>query len=167
MVSRPRRSRARALTTYRIADARRPIFDGTGAALYGGRWNSPGRPVIYAAASYAGAMLERLVHAGTGRIPKNHKAVLISIPARVSVEEWSAERLPSDWDADNSIVSRAFGDAWLAERRSAVLIVPSAVAKYERNVVINPAHPDFKWISASNPEKVVWDARLFGTRSTP
>lgn len=164
MASRPRRSRTSVLTTYRIADARRPIFDGAGAALYGGRWNSPGRAVIYAAASYAGAMLERLVHAGTGRIPKNQKAVLISIPARVAVEEWPVQRLPAGWDAEDNIVSRAFGDIWLAERRSAVLIVPSAVAKYERNVVINPAHPEFKWIVASDAERVVWDARLFSTR---
>jgi RES domain-containing protein len=160
MALRLRQSRPRALTAYRIADARHPIFDGTGAALFGGRWNSPGRAAIYAATSYAGAMLERLVHAGTGRIPKNQKAVLISIPARVSVEEWPGQRLPAGWDAEDNVASRTFGDAWLAERRSAVLIVPSVVSKYENNVVINPAHPQFKWIVVSNPEKVVWDNRI-------
>ena len=164
MASRPKRSRRTVLTVYRIADARRPIFDGAGASLFGGRWNSPGRAVIYASVSYAGAMLEQLVHAGTGRIPKSQRAVLISIPARTSIEEWSTQQLPSGWDTDDNIVSRAFGDAWLAERRSAVLIVPSAVVKYEKNVVINPAHPHFKWIVASNPEKVVWDTRLFRDR---
>jgi RES domain-containing protein len=161
MASRPKRPRAKALTAYRIADSRHPIFDGTGASLIGGRWNSPGSPVIYAAASYAGAMLEQLVHAGTGRVPRNQKAILITIPARVSIEEWRAEGLPPGWDREDNIASRSFGDAWLQSRRSAVLIVLSAVAKYERNVLINPAHPDFKWIVASKPEAVVWDARLF------
>ena len=161
MASRPKRPRAKALTAYRIADVRHPIFDGTGASLIGGRWNSPGSPVIYAAASYAGAMLERLVHAGTGRIPRNQKAILITIPARVSIEEWTAEDLPPGWDREDDIASRSLGDAWVESRRSTVLIVPSTVAKYEKNVLINPAHPDFKWIVASMPEAVVWDARLF------
>ena len=54
------------MIAYRIADARHPIFDGTGAMLRGGRWNSIGQRVIYAAESYAGAMLEILVHANLG-----------------------------------------------------------------------------------------------------
>jgi RES domain-containing protein len=37
-------------------------FDGEGARLYGGRWNSPGRPVVYTAGSLALAALEVLVH---------------------------------------------------------------------------------------------------------
>ena len=160
MASRPKAA-SQPLTAYRNADARHPIFDGSGAALVGARWNSPGHPVIYAGASYAGAMLERLVHAGTGRIPKNQKVVVISIPARVAREEWTIERLPRGWDRDDNLVSQELGDEWLSGQRSAVLIVPSAVAKYEQNVVINPAHPHFRWIVASQPEPVVWDARLF------
>jgi RES domain-containing protein len=49
------------LTAYRIADGRHPLFDGTGAALFGARWNSPGKPVIYAASTYSGALVEILV----------------------------------------------------------------------------------------------------------
>ena len=161
MASRPSKPLAKPITAYRIADGRRPIFDGTGALLVGGRWNSPGQPVIYAAASYAGAMLERLVHAGTGRIPKNQRVIVISIAARVSREEWSLERLPRDWDSRDNIVARNLGDDWLQSQRSAVLIVPSAVAKFEKNIVTNPAHRDFKWITASKPESVVWDVRIF------
>jgi RES domain-containing protein len=153
--------RAQALIVFRIADSRHPIFDGTGAALIGGRWNSPGRAAIYAAGSDAGAMLERLMHAGTARVPKNQKLVLLRIPARVSVEAWTAGGLPRSWDADDNLASRAFGDEWLQRQRSAVLIVPSVVAKYENNVIINPVHADFRWIVASRPEKVIWDMRLF------
>lgn len=146
---------------YRIADVRHAIFDGSGASLIGGRWSSPGWPLIYAALSYAGAMLEQLVHAGTGRLPKSQGAVVIEIDARVALEQWSAEQLPAGWDAPECIVSRSLGDAWIESARSAVLIVPSAVAKYERNLLVNPAHPQVKWIVASKPEPVVWDERLF------
>lgn len=149
------------LIAYRIADARYPILDGTGAALIGGRWNSPGREVIYASLSYAAAMLERLVHAGTGRIPRNQKSVLITIPARVAREELSVEQLPEDWDSEDCLSARGLGDAWLESRRCAVLIVPSVVARYEKSVLINPRHPNFRWISVSEPEEVRWDVRLF------
>lgn len=57
---------------YRIADTRHTIWSGTGAMLAGGRFNSPGRPVIYAALTFAGAMLEVLVHARIGIMPKTH-----------------------------------------------------------------------------------------------
>ena len=112
------------LRAYRIADRRYPIFDGPGAALHGARWNSPGgRRVIDAAASFAGVMLERLAQTGTGDVPKNQHAVTIDVPAGVEIEEVGPADVPG-WDLPNQRASRAYGDAWLAERRTAVLVVP-------------------------------------------
>lgn len=90
---------------YRIADARHPIVDGTGAQLIGGRWNSPGHAAIYAAASYAGAMSERLGYAGTDKIAKNQKVVVIRIPARLTSETWATQKLPGGSDRDDNVVS--------------------------------------------------------------
>lgn len=150
------------MIAYRIADGRRPIFDATGAMLHGGRWNSPGRPVIYAAESFAGALLEVLVHANLGVLPKNHRAVRIEIPEKVSIETVLPEQVPG-WDAEDMAVSRAFGDAWIEEKRAAVLRVPSVVtAGRECNVVINAQHAEFAMIRAGEPELVAWDRRLFG-----
>lgn len=149
------------LRAFRTADGRHPLFDGTGARLVGGRWNSPGRPLIYAAESYAGALLEVLAHAGLGRIPQTHAFIQIEIPASVAVESVASEDLPG-WDAEDQIASRAFGDRWLLEVRTAILLVPSLVtAGIERNVLINPAHPGFGSIVASAPQEVRWDTRLF------
>jgi RES domain-containing protein len=145
---------------YRIADRRHNIFDGEGAALFGGRWNSPGRRVIYASESYAGAMLEVLVNANIGRMPKHHAWIEILIGADVSVEAVDPRKLRR-WDAPDQQASRKLGDKWYDERRSAVLIVPSAVTRVERNVVINQEHPEFRKLRASRPEQVVWDKRLF------
>jgi RES domain-containing protein len=145
---------------YRIGDARFPLFDGTGARLYGGRWNSPGHGVIYAAETYAGAILEILVHANLNRLPHTQAAILIEIPAGLAVERLNAADLPG-WNADNQVASRAFGDQWLAEVRSAVLLVPSLVTQgREHNVLLNPAHPRFTRITHSEPEPVAWDERL-------
>jgi RES domain-containing protein len=107
-------------------------------------------------------MLECLAHAGIGRVPRAHVAIEIAIPAAVSVEQHGESSLPAGWDHADLRAARAFGDAWTRERRTAVLVVPSVVARRELNVLLNPRHADFLEIVAGSPEPVVWDARLFG-----
>src|ERR1035438_5688563 len=129
------------LRAFRIADMRHTIFDGSGAMIHGARWNSPGRRVIYAAETYAGALLEILVHA-SGSVPKSQGYVEIEIPSGLSIEEITQDDLPQ-WDAPSFEATRAFGDLWYDERRTPVLIVPSVVTLVEGNVLINQEHPDF------------------------
>ena len=52
------------IQSWRLVHARyvAHTFDGEGARLYGGRWNSPGRPAVYTVGSLALAALEVLVH---------------------------------------------------------------------------------------------------------
>ncbi len=147
---------------FRIADGRFDPFSALGASMVGGRWNSPGYGVIYASRTFAGAMLECLAHAGIGRIPKTHIAIEIRTPGTVSVEQHDEASVPAGWDHRNLHVARSFGDEWISARRSAVLVVPSVVARREGNVLLNPLHPDFKRVVPGRPELVVWDARLFG-----
>ena len=123
--------------------------------------NSAGKRVIYAAQTYAGALLEVLVHANLGIVPKTQAVVEISIPENVSIETIAGDELEG-WAADDLIVTRRFGDQWLDERRSAVLLVPSVVLQgRELNVLINPDHSDFVRIKTTSPETVIWDPRLF------
>jgi RES domain-containing protein len=145
---------------YRIADRRHKIFDGQGAAISGGRWNSPGRRVIHAAETFAGAMLEVLVNANIGRMPKNRGWIEILIGSEVSVEEAEVRKIRR-WDAPDQRASRIFGDRWYDEQRSTIRIVPSTVVCVERNVVINQEHPDFRKLRATRPNPVIWDERLF------
>ncbi|KIG11260.1 RES domain protein [Burkholderia sp. MR1] len=146
---------------FRIADSRHPIWSGTGAMLVGGRFNSPGRPVIYGALNFAGAMLEVLVHARIGKVPKHHVWVEAQVPEDVPIEWVSVDDLPAGWDAPDAQVARRFGDQWIEEGRSAILVVPSVVARAECNAVVNPAHPDAARLVVSAPQPVVWDQRLF------
>jgi RES domain-containing protein len=149
------------LAVFRVADGRYPLLDGQGAARVGGRWNTAGRPVVYGAGTYAGAMLEVLVHANIGRVPRHHVAVEITLPAGIAVATLEVAEAPG-WDDPALVVSRAIGDAWLRARESVALFVPSVVAPpYEQNVVLDPAHPDFARLRVSAPEPVRWDARLF------
>ncbi|MGH8196911.1 MAG: RES family NAD+ phosphorylase [Steroidobacteraceae bacterium] len=144
---------------YRIADSRHSPESGDGARLHGGRWNSPGRAVIYACETMTGAMLEKLVHTN-GRMPKHQVCVTYEAADTVMVRSLDPADAPG-WDKPDMIVSRAAGDAWLEAAESAVLRVPSIVFSVERNVLINPAHADFRKIRVLHTEAVRWDERLF------
>lgn len=146
---------------FRIADPRHPLFDGGGAYITGGRWNSPGKRMIYAAETYAGALLEALIHLNFDDVPRGYGWIDITLPNTIVFEEISAEVIPG-WNADDLTPTRAYGDQWLREKRSAVLLVPSVVPSgIEHNVLINPDHPDAYYLQPSHVREVVWDERLF------
>lgn len=122
--------------------------------------------MIYAAVSYAGAMLEKLVHTGTSSVPKHQVAIKIFVPESVEVEEVTPPEIPG-WDRPDLIASRRYGDRWHEGQRTAVLVVPSVVSRRDRNVLINQDHPLFRVITASRPRPVLWDHRLFRRKSSP
>ncbi len=153
-------------TVFRLAKRRYPVYDGSGAALEGARWNSPGRVLIYASEHYATAILEKLVHAGRTQLPGAHHAAAIDIPDDVPIEVFDPDAV-SGWDSEESAGARAYGDQWHATGRTAVLVVPSIPGQpVERNFVINPAHPDAARIRVGPSFDVVWDGRLFGPPAT-
>ncbi len=148
------------MLAYRLCKTRYLPFDGTGALLHGARWNSPGRAVIYCADSFAGGLLEILVHSNLGRLPGLHHVAVADIPE--ALIEWLDAADLSGWDRPDEIASRAVGDEWLQSARSAVLSVPSLVAQpLGRNLLINPHHRDFGLLQPGVPIGVQWDARLF------
>jgi len=150
--------RSAGFRAWRICKSTFPILSGDGAARHPGRWNSLGHPVVYASETFSGAMLEILVHANIGRPPRDLHFATITVPPSVSIEELTAADI-ADWSDVES--TRRLGDACYAKGRAAVLLVPSVVTRLERNVVINPVHPDFARIQASKPKPVEWDPRLF------
>jgi len=147
---------------YRIADARYAQDRGQGASRWGGRWNSPGRAVIYASETFSGAMLEKLVHTN-GRVPANQVCVTFEAPDTIPTRVISPDDV-SGWDSPDMTSSRAAGDAWLESGETAVLLVPSVVFPEERNVVVNPNHRDFVRIEVMKVEPVRWDERLSALR---
>jgi RES domain-containing protein len=154
------------LQAFRIARAKFPLFDGTGAALAGARWNIKGQRVIYAAESYATALLEILVHSNLARVPRGFAFIEIHISNEIDIEEITVSDF-SKWDASDYVASQSFGSRWYSEMRSAVLVVPSLAASgRQRNILINQDHPQFHLVSASTPRPVEWDRRLFRRRQT-
>jgi RES domain-containing protein len=154
------------LRAFRIARAKFPIFDGTGAAVAGARWNVKGQRVIYAAESYGGALLEILVHSNLGRVSRGFASIEIHIPAEVDIEEIAPNGLPK-WDAQDCVASELFGGRWYKEMRTAVLVVPSVSGGgIGRNILVNQDHTQFHLVSASPAQPVKWDPRLFRRRTS-
>lgn len=131
------------MRVWRLALGRFHELDGEGARLYGGRWNSPGVPVVYTATHLTLALLEQLVHFDPARLPGAFRAFAIELPDDVPTET-------AELAADDPAECREHGDVWAASLRSAALIVPSVlvppalhpgrIATGERNVLLNPRH---------------------------
>jgi len=142
----------------RYADA---AFDGEGAHLYGGRWNSPGTRMGYTAQSQALAILEVLVHLERAGVLLSYSLCAAHFEEDL-VEALDPTTLPDDWrDYPPPSELRSIGDAWVAEQTSVVLEVPSVIVDDESNYLINPAHPDFPSITIGEPKPFEFDARLF------
>jgi RES domain-containing protein len=134
---------------------------GTGAKLSGGRWNRPGNAMIYCASNISLAVLETFVHLKAGGLPLNRYLVELTIPDEVWNSATALPAPPVGWDAiPAGKVSLDEGDRWLKAKRSAVLIVPSVIVSDERNVLINPLHPDAGRITARKVRKWAYDPRL-------
>ena len=132
---------------------------GEGAAIFGGRWNPVGQPLVYTADSLALATLELLVHqVGTRR---ELLALHLDLPDG-EIEELEVTRLPRRW-REREPVTAAIGREWAMSGRSLALVVPSAVIdplSGERDVLINPAHPAMPGVTVVQRLEVVLDERL-------
>lgn len=136
-------------------------FDGEGAKLYGGRWNSIGTRVVYTAENRSLAVLELLVHLDRSEVPSDFVLIPAEIPSDVNIEEIRAQHLGTDWDSYPAQVRlQSLGNRWIAESTSAALVVPSVVTPGERNILLNPIHADFSKIRIGDPERYQYDSRL-------
>jgi RES domain-containing protein len=154
-------SQHKGLHAFRIADQRHPLLDGMGTFMLGSRWISRGRRVIHASETYAGSLLEMLVHCNTGQLPKTHCWIDITYPDKYGVSEIKPAEIPN-WNGFDFRPTRALGDRWYEEKRHLILLVPSVVTTgVERNVLINQDHPAFRYVRATAPTSVRWDSRLF------
>lgn len=119
-------------------------FDGEGARLYGGRWNSKGKACVYCAGSESLALLEVLVHLGSSSVIAHYAMLELSL-AEEQVLNARADILPADWREEPAPPSTAsFGDAWLESGQSLALAVPSVIIPREANYLLNLQHPAFK-----------------------
>lgn len=151
------------ITAYRIIKSKRvaTAFDGEGARLYGGRWNSIGTRVVYVAGSRSLATLEILVHTeDISTIEGQYSIIPVTFPEELVLKIQPAD-LPKSWSSPEPLAeTQLFGDRWIRENRSAVLEIPSAVTNEETNYLLNPSHPAFASIAIGDAVPFRIDPRL-------
>jgi RES domain-containing protein len=148
---------------WRICKARfaDEAFSGLGARRFGGRWNSPGVPMVYASSSLALAAIELFVHLEPNLQPDDLVSIAATLPEGEPARRLRLDELPSDWWTDDFEPLRAIGDGWIREKSSLALLAPSAALRAEWNVLVNPLHPAIAEIEVEEPLPFHFDARMF------
>lgn len=137
-------------------------FDGEGARLHGGRWNPPGVAVVYTSATFSLAALEYFVQLDPDAAPDDLVAVAAELPAGAAVRSIELAELPASWRAYPAPEAlREIGAAWVRAGTTPVLSVPSALIPHERNLLLDPSHPDLAALRALPPEPFSFDPRMW------
>ena len=148
---------------WRICRARyaAAAWSGEGAQRYGGRWNSKGVRVIYTSTSLALAAIETFVNLEPRLRPDDLISTSLELPDRVKVERLDIKSLPANWPTSRNESLHRYGDSSIRTQKTVALYVPSAAVRGEWNVLLNPAHTDFRKIKVHKPRPFEFDLRMF------
>ena len=147
---------------YRIVKRRHSThaFDGEGAKLAGGRWNSPGQRVVYLSEHLSLAALELFVHLGDDAARLEWVYFVVEMSPALTIQ--TLRRKPKNWRAEPpTAASMRIGDAWLAAGESALLQVPSAIIPAESNFLLNPTHSSSSKLRIAPPRPFHFDPRMW------
>lgn len=150
------------MLVYRLAK-RKYIHDlsGTGAQLYGGRWNHKGTSVLYTSQNCSLAILELLVHTPHTLLPGDIHLLKLSMPDDLNTKTLNSDQMPGNWrqyPATDSLADT--GTQWLNSQNSLAIKVPSVIVPDEWNILLNPGHTDFEKISIKSVSPFRLDSRF-------
>lgn len=145
---------------YRICNTKyADDLTGMGARLYGGRWNSVGRSMLYLASSRSLAVLEVLAHMSATNIPAGMVLLTIETPDDFTTVDVSA--LPDNWNKyPEPNVLKQIGNSFLDRDEYLLLKVPSALVPEEFNYLLNPMHAKADKVKITNKSPFNFDERL-------
>jgi len=136
-------------------------FSGLGARRFGGRWNTPGVPMVYSSPSLALAAIELFVHLEPNQLPDDLVSMAALLPEGEPAQRLELDRLPPEWWKDDFEPLRELGDRWIHEGSSLAIEAPSAALRMEWNVLVNPLHPAITQLKIELPQPFHFDARMF------
>jgi len=150
---------------WRLASARRARdFSGGYGLLHPGRWNTPGRPLTYAATVPSLAALEKRAHVSDSRLLPPQVIIEYEVPDDLPKRTVDFGGLPADW-MKREVHTQRLGDHWLDSLTEALLFVPSVMMPIEaapdRNVLINHRHARVTEIHMVSMMPFTFDPRLF------
>lgn len=110
---------------------------GTGAKLFGGRWNHIDFPCIYTAESGALSVLEYAVNVNVDFIPRALSLCVFEIDES-QVSSLKEEELPGNWRQTPAPKSTKDFGTKLIEEKYAIIKIPSIIIPTEFNYILNP-----------------------------
>lgn len=119
--------------------------------------------MVYTSANLSLAALELFVHVSPGTIPADLISIRGKLPDSVSTQEIMEADLPNNWreyPAPSEL--QTIGTDWLVAQSSVVLVVPSAINSLEKNILLNPTHPEIKDLRIETGLPFRFDPRMFG-----
>jgi RES domain-containing protein len=134
-------------------------LSGTGAKMFGGRWNSKGIPMLYSSEHISLATLEMIVHNHFKDFAVELALVKIALPTGIELQEIKAQKLKEDWIEDASY-TRFMGNQFVQSGDQLAIKVPSVIITEEFNILINPLHKDFKKVKITAIKNFRTDKRL-------
>jgi len=150
------------MIVYRITQAEfAKDLSGTGAKMFGGRWNPKGYAVLYTSAFKSLAALEVLVHIRKTTPPPSFKIITLQIPEESIFELDFKSYEALKWDDNLSTELQKMGKDWLDKAEHLVMKVPSRLITSESNYLINPLHEKMKMVSIIEDEYFTFDERFF------
>lgn len=111
---------------------------GTGAKLFGGRWNHVDRACIYTAESRALSILEYTVNVNIDFIPRALSMCIFEIDES-QTHTLNEEELPGNWKETPAPKSTKDFGTKLLQKNHAILKIPSVIIPDEFNYVLNPS----------------------------
>ena len=134
-------------------------MSGNGAAIYGGRWNKKGSPVLYTGETKEIALLETIVHTPPTIIPAL-EILTIEIPDD-SIEILSINDLPDNWtNYPAPEILAEIAENWIESKKSIALKVPSCIIHTSHNYILNCRHPDYSKVKIIEQKGFHFDTRL-------
>lgn len=151
------------MLVYRIVPNRySDDLKGTGAGLYGGRWNPVGTPLLYTAQHRSLALCEMMVNLEKIQLKQDYDLITIKIPDTLPIKKLSKRQLPAQWN-DRTMMTKtqALGQKFVRDNKYVGLEVPSVVIPEEGNFLFNPMYDDFAKIKIVERKRFIFDERLF------
>ncbi len=141
-------------------------YTGLGASYTdGARWNRPGQPVIYFAASAATALLEMANYLPSPRlIPKHYRLGIYELEKTASITALSECKLPENWACfPYPRSTQQIGAEWLEKCEQFGLLVPSSAVPQglEKIMIANPRHPDITYLKLVSSTAELFNKRTF------
>ena len=135
-------------------------LSGTGAEIYGGRWNSKGLKAMYCAEHISLSMLEILVNVSREYLNSKLEFHLLEFALQ---DDWIStlelQKLKKNWQNDIEY-TQYIGDQFLLSNHNLGLRIPSAVIPEEFNLLVNPNHELASKLSLKKSRPYKLDSRL-------